>query len=55
MTLVRPLTQQEELVPEYCEYFRDKSFEELDQLARSFHFGEFSQIQYYGAIHRYMG
>ena len=32
--------KKEELVPEYCEYFRDKSMEELDELARSFHFGE---------------
>ena len=35
----RTLISQEEMVPEYCEYFRGKSFEELDQLARSFHFG----------------
>lgn len=31
--------EQEELVPEYCSYFEGKTFDELDQLARSFHFG----------------
>jgi hypothetical protein len=27
-------------VPEYCEHFRGKSLEELDELAKSFHYGK---------------
>jgi hypothetical protein len=36
--VLRNILLSEELYPEYAEYFRDLSFEELDELAASFKF-----------------